>query len=152
MAVQKKISELIAKTSPLKHTDILVCSQLDGATYTSKKITGAQIFPYKVYSTILSQSSTSNPVVTGGFDQMGATYTWLRSSAGTYTLQTNQGNFFSGNVLLSILLAGTSNLGAYVRWEITSSSMITLYTYNSSNVLTDSIFNNASFELKIVNF
>ena len=61
MSTQKKISELTSKTTSISHTDIFVCSQLSDGVYTSKKINGAQMFPYKIYTTTLSQSSTSNP-------------------------------------------------------------------------------------------
>ena len=151
MSTQKKISELTAKTTSISHTDIFVCSQLSDGVYTSKKINGAQIFPYKIYTTTLSQSSTSNPTVSGTFNQLTSTMTWLRSSAGTYTIQCSA-NEFTGSTYVNITLSGTSNLGAYVRYTIDSISTITIYTYNSSNTLTDGVLNNASFEIKVINY
>jgi hypothetical protein len=151
MSTQKKISELTSKTTSISHTDIFVCSQLSDGVYTSKKINGAQMFPYKIYTTTLSQSSTSNPTVSGTFNQLTSTMTWLRSSAGTYTIQCSA-NEFTGSTYVNITLSGTSNLGAYVRYTIDSISTITIYTYNSSNTLTDGVLNNASFEIKVINY
>jgi hypothetical protein len=51
-----------------------------------------------------------------------------------------------------ITLSGTSNLGSYVRYTRDSVSTITIYTYNSSDTLTDGILDNASFEIKVINY
>lgn len=152
MSTQKKISELTSKTTSISHTDIFVCSQLSDGVYTSKKINGAQMFPYKIYTTTLSQSSTSNPTVSGTFNQLTSTMTWLRSSAGTYTIQCSANEFSASNTYVYITLSGTSNLGSYVRYTRDSVSTITIYTYNSSDTLTDGILNNASFEIKVINY
>ena len=65
MSIQKKLTELTAKTGALEGSDVLVISDYNGATYDTKKITGSQIIPYKVYIKKISQTGTAAPTVTG---------------------------------------------------------------------------------------
>ena len=100
MSIQKKLTELTAKTGALEGTDVLVISDYNGATYDTKKITGSQIVPYKVYITNISQTGTSAPTTSGGYSQLTGTITLARTTTGTYTLTNSVAEFTANNTFL----------------------------------------------------
>lgn len=148
MSIQKKISELTAKTGALEGSDVLVISDYNGTTYDTKKITGSQIVPYKVYITNISQAGTSAPTVTGGYSQLTGTLTFARTGVGIYTITNSVAEFTTNNTF--VFFTTTSSAYAF-NYQITSTSVITIYTGNIVGTLVDGLMTNDSLEIKIIN-
>jgi hypothetical protein len=148
MSIQKKISDLTAKTGALEGTDLLVISDYNGSTYDTKKILGSQIVPYKVYIKNISQSGTSAPTVTGGYSQLNGTLTFARTGVGIYTITNSVAEFTANNTFVFF----TTTSAAYAfNYQITSTTVITIYTGNIVGVLVDGLMANDSLEIKIIN-
>lgn len=150
MSIQKKLTELTAKTGALEGTDVLVISDYNGATYDTKKITGSQIVPYKTYITNISQTGTADPTTSGGYSQLTGTITLARTSAGTYTLTNSVAEFTANNTFVFFQNSG----GAYNRlfqYEITSTTVITIYSWTGAGSLSDGLLGDDSIEIKIIN-
>ena len=150
MAIDKKISQLTAKTTNIKATDLLEVSEYSGGVYTTKSITGAQIVPYKSYITKISQTGTNAPTVTGGCSQLTGTLTFTRSAVGTYLITNSVAEFTSNNTFV-FLQMGTGSVNSSVLIQVSSTTEINLYTFDSASVAADSGFTNAFLEIKIIN-
>lgn len=150
MSIQKKLTELTAKTGALEGTDVLVISDYNGATYDTKKITGSQIVPYKTYITNISQTGTAAPTVTGGYSQLTGTLTFARTSAGTYTITNSVAEFTANNTFLFFQNSGGSVTRLF-QYAITSTTVITIYSWTGAGSLSDGLLGSDSIEIKIIN-
>ena len=150
MALEKRISELTAKTTALAAVDFLEVSEYNGVDYTTKKIAGSKIVPYKSYITNISQTGTSAPTVTGGYSQLVGTLTFTRSSAGTYDITNSVAEFTANNTFV-FNNGGTGTTIRFYQFQVVSTTLITLYTFNSLGVATDGLMTNNSLEIKIIN-
>lgn len=150
MSIQKKLTELTAKTGALEGSDVLVISDYNGATYDTKKITGSQIVPYKTYITNISQTGTAAPTTSGGYSQLTGTLTFARTSAGTYTITNSVAEFTANNTFVFFQNSG----GAVTRlfqYAITSTTVITIYSWTGAGALSDGLLGSDSLEIKIIN-
>ena len=93
MALEKRISELTAKVGAIEDTDLMVISDYNGATYDTKKVTGSQIRPYKVYLANISQTSTSAPTVNFNYSELSGTLTFTRVNVGEYLITNSVAEF-----------------------------------------------------------
>jgi len=150
MSIQKKISDLTAKTVALEGTDLLVISDYNGSTYDTKKILGSQIVPYKVYIKKISQSGTAAPTVTGGYSQLTGTLTFARTSAGVYSITNSVAEFTANNVFI-FLQSGVGAGLAFYQVEYVNTTLLNIYTFNYLGVAADSLLLNSSLEIKIIN-
>ena len=150
MSIQKKLTELTAKTGALEGTDVLVISDYNGATYDTKKITGSQIVPYKTYITNISQTGTAAPTTSGGYSQLTGTLTFARTSAGTYTITNSVAEFTANNTFLFFQNSGGSVTRLF-QYAITSTTVITIYSWTGAGSLSDGLLGSDSIEIKIIN-
>ena len=150
MSIQKKLTELTAKTGALEGTDVLVISDYNGATYDTKKITGSQIVPYKTYITNISQTGTAAPTTSGGYSQLTGTLTFARTSAGTYTITNSVAEFTANNTFLFFQNSGGSVTRLF-QYAITSTTVITIYSWTGAGALSDGLLGSDSIEIKIIN-
>ena len=150
MSIQKKLTELTAKTGALEGSDVLVISDYNGATYDTKKITGSQIVPYKTYITNISQTGTAAPTVTGGYSQLTGTLTFARTAAGTYTITNSVAEFTANNTFLFFQNSGGSVTRLF-QYAITSTTVITIYSWTGAGALSDGLLGSDSIEIKIIN-
>ena len=150
MSIQKKLTELTAKTGALEGSDVLVISDYNGATYDTKKITGSQIVPYKTYITNISQTGTAAPTTSGGYSQLTGTLTFARTSAGTYTITNSVAEFTANNTFLFFQNSGGSVTRLF-QYGITSTTVITIYTWTGAGALSDGLLGSDSIEIKIIN-
>jgi hypothetical protein len=150
MPVQKKISELTAKTGAVEATDLLVISDYNGVDYDSKKVSISQVIPYKSFIGVHNQTGTGAPTITGGYSQLTGTLTFARTSAGTYTI-TNSVAEFLANKTFVFNQWGTGALGSTFQYSVTSTTVITFYTWDNTSTLADSLLAGASLEIKIIN-
>lgn len=86
-------------------------------------------YPYAAYQTIVTQTGTGAPAVSGGFTPMsmyatGTTFTWARSSAGVYTLTASAAVFNTGGKT-AVFLGALNNLNGAWKAVVTSSTVIT---------------------------
>lgn len=84
------------------------------------------------YQTIVSQTGTAAPAVSGGFTPANTysgspTFTWARSSAGVYTL-TASAAIFNTSGKTGVFVAPLQNLNASIKAVVTSSTVITITT------------------------
>lgn len=83
------------------------------------------------YQTIVSQTGTSAPAVSGGMTPVnsysGTTFTWARTGAGIYTLTASQA-VFNTSGKTGVFISPLNNLNASVRGVVTSSTVITITT------------------------
>lgn len=107
--------------------------------------------PYKVYSALISQSGTSNPTVTVLQNTIG-TIDVTRNSTGVYYFSSLVFNGFSSNdKVLVFLLNGQSTTGIYIAQYVPPINAVQLTSLNTSNVVTDTLLNNASIEIRLYN-
>lgn len=83
------------------------------------------------YQTIVSQSTTAAPAVSGGFTPMstyagGVTFTWARTGTGVYTLTANSAVFNTSKT--GVFVAPLQNLNGSVRAVVTSTTVVTVTT------------------------
>ena len=114
------------------------------------------IMPYISYQALLTQSATGAPVATVVLNQLGATMTWARTSAGLYTVTAGSAVFTSGKTVIkmSMPLIGLVN---YIVVP-TSTSIITLTTILNSVIATvltatatDALLTGILFEIIVYN-
>lgn len=84
------------------------------------------------YQTIVSQSGTAAPVVSGSLSPVstypaGTTFTWARTGAGVYTLTASTA-VFNTSGKTGIFIAPLQNLNAQARGVVTSTTVITFTT------------------------
>lgn len=151
MALEKKISELTAKVGAIEDTDLMVISDYNGATYDTKKVTGAQVRPYKTILLTVSQLGTSAPTVDWSYtSEITQTLTLSRVTTGSYKITASSALFTSNKTFVLISSGGSAmaaNLGMYTG----SSTEIYFYSANSTTgSATDSLLDFANIEIKII--
>ena len=149
MALEKRISELTAKVGAIEDTDLMVISDYNGATYDTKKVTGLQINPYKVYLANISQTSTSAPVVNFSYSELSGILTFSRINVGEYLI-TNSVAEFTINKTFVFHNPGDGTIIKYYQYLIASTTQIYIYTYNNAGSPTDALITNNSLEIKII--
>jgi hypothetical protein len=149
MALEKRISELTAKVGAIEDTDLMVISDYNGATYDTKKVTGLQINPYKVYLANISQTSTSAPTVNYSYSELSGTLTFSRINTGEYLI-TNSVAEFTLNKTFVFNNAGDGTIIKYYQYLIASTTQIYIYTYNNVGAPADALITNNSLEIKII--
>ncbi len=97
---------------------------------------------YTVYTALLTQTGTGAPVATILKNNTGATFTWARTSSGTYTITASSNAFTSNKTLVFY------NLGEYAfsigqPWTRTSDTVITISLGGDGRIT------NGSFEIRI---
>ena len=150
MALEKKISQLTAKTTALASVDFLEVSEYNGVDYTTKKIAGSKIVPYKSYITKISQTTTGAPTVVGGFSQLTGTLTFTRSAVGTYVINNSVAEFTTNNTFVFLQMGIGSAVGFY-QVSFVSTTEIYLYTFDYIGAGADSLLANSCLEIKIIN-
>lgn len=103
--------------------------------------------PYKVYTALLSQSGTSAPTGVVLENTLGGTITFSRTVAGNY-LATLTGAFISNKTACFI----TATTGTFVHQAVRNSiNDVVIITLNNSNIATDSLLSNTTFEVRVYN-
>ncbi len=97
---------------------------------------------YTVYTALLTQTGTGAPVATILKNNTGATFTWARTSSGTYTITASSNAFTSNKTLVFY------NLGEYAfsigqPWTRTSDTVITISLGGDGRIT------NGAFEIRI---
>ena len=149
MALEKRISELTAKSGAIEDTDLMVISDYNGATYDTKKVTGAQINPYKTYLAHFYQSGTNAPTINYSYSELTGTLTFTRVRVGEYLI-TNSVAEFTLNKTFVFHNAGAGTIIKYYQYQIDSTTQIYIYTYNSAGVTADGLISDNSLEIKII--
>jgi hypothetical protein len=151
MSIQKKISELTAKTGVLEDSDLIVISDYNGINYDTKSVTGSQIKPYKTYFANISQVGTAAPTVNFSYlSELNSTITFTRVSTGTYELTLSTSELTANKTFVQITNGGSS-VNVVVGAVVTSTTKIVFYTSNSTTgVLLDSALNGTQLEIKII--
>ena len=150
MALEKRISELTAKSGLIEDTDLIVISDYNGATYDTKKVTGAQIKPYKTYLANISQVGTAAPTVNSSYSELSSTVTFARTSTGLYELNLSSSEFTANKTFVQITNGGSA-AGVIVGSFRQSATQIVFFTSDSVTQSTlDSALDNANIEIKII--
>ena len=99
---------------------------------------------YTAYTALLTQTGGAAPVATVLKNNTGYTYTWARTSSGTYTI-TASGNAFTNNKTIVFMNLGEYAGGGVPRsvWARTSDTVVTLTTGGDGRIT------NGSFEVRI---
>lgn len=110
--------------------------------------------PYKSYQTILTQTGTSAPSASDKFNDLLATMTWARTSAGLYTVTAGSA-VFTTNKTVIVLSNPITSLVSYIVVP-TSTTVITFSSVLSSVVatvltatLTDALITNLLVEVRV---
>jgi hypothetical protein len=149
MALEKRISELTAKVGAIEDSDLMVISDYNGATYDTKKVTGAQIKPFKTYLANITQSSTSAPIVNYSYSELSGTLTYTRINVGEYLITNSVAEFILNKTFI-FQNAGDGTIIKYYQYLIASTTQIYIYTYNNLGLPADSLINDNSLEIKII--
>ena len=110
--------------------------------FTVKDVVNAGL-GYTVYTALLTQAGTAAPVATILKNNTGATFTWARTSSGTYTITASSNVFTSNKTLIFINKGEISSTYVYVTWTRTSDTVITI-TLGGDGRIT-----NGSFEIRV---
>lgn len=104
---------------------------------------------YTVYSTLLTQTGTDAPTSVGLSNTIGATYTIARSNVGIYTITADAGTpFLAGKTAVVVSLNGSTLIGR-VQAVVTSTSVITINTYNEAFALADALLSSTLIEIRV---
>ena len=149
MALEKRISELTAKTGQIEDTDLMVISDYNGATYDTKKVTGLQVRPYKTYLASISQIGTSAPTLNYGYStELNSTISWSYVSTGIYEATLSTAELVNNKTFLSLNL-GLGVVGFY-SISIISTTVFRVKTYDITGSLANSMLVNSFVEIKII--
>lgn len=101
-------------------------------TPTSLQTSLAKIAPATSYQTIVSQTGTAAPAVSGSLVPAstypaGTTFTWARTGAGVYTLTASTA-VFNTSGKTGVFIGGLNNLNGSWKAVVTSSTVITITT------------------------
>lgn len=119
----------------------------NAAHLTRKDYVDGLVRPYKVYTALISQTGTSAPTATVLENSLGGTVTFSRTVAGNY-LATLTGAFTISKTACFI----TATTGTFVHQAVRNSTNdVTIVTLNNSNIATDSLLNNTTFEVRVYN-
>jgi hypothetical protein len=99
-------------------------------------------FGYTVYTALLTQAGTAAPVATVLKNNTGATFTWARTSSGTYTV-TASGNAFTSNKTIVFYNLGDYNFAVQQPWVRTSDTVITIPLGGDGRIT------NGAFEIRV---
>jgi hypothetical protein len=149
MALEKRISELTAKSGAIEDTDLMVISDYNGTTYDTKKVTGAQIKPFKTYLASVTQSGTGAPTVNYNYSELSGTLTYTRTGTGIYLI-TNSVAEFTANKTYIFNTNGVGTTIKYFHHQIVSTTQIYIYALNSLGVNADGLLTDNSLEIKII--
>lgn len=103
--------------------------------------------PFTQYSLFASQTSTNAPVILPLMNTIGV-IALTRSSVGVYTFLSS-GLFIENKTSPNKLNSINDAVGNKITIEWTSVNIITIKTYNSSDVLTDGILDEQEFNIKV---
>jgi len=149
MALEKRISELTAKSGAIEDSDLMVISDYNGATYDTKKVTGAQVRPFKTIMFNISQSGTSAPTVNYSYtDEVTQTFTFSYVSVGNYRLTSSSALFTASKTFPQITL-GNNILDLSAGVIVTSTTIVDITNCTASSVV-DSLLSNTILEIKII--
>jgi hypothetical protein len=148
MALEKRISELTAKSGLIGDTDLMVISQLSDGVYSTKKVTGAQLKTYNTYLASISQSGTSAPTVNYEYSGLTSTISWAYISTGIYEATLTDAELTLNKTFLSISL-GSGTIGFYTIVR-TTTAKFRVSTYSSLGVLTNGLLLDSQIEIKII--
>jgi hypothetical protein len=137
-----KVDDLLLGTSvPLPNTDAKPTTN----NFKVSDISSLTNIGYTVYTALITQAGTAAPVATILQNTTGATFTWARTSGGTYTI-TASSNAFTSNKTLVFNNNGSSTgtFGfASAIWTRTSDTVVTITTGGDGRIT------NGSFEIRI---
>jgi len=97
---------------------------------------------YTVYTALLTQAGIAAPVATILKNNTGATFTWARTSIGTYTI-TASSNVFTNNKTIVFYNLGEYNFTAQQPWVRTSDTVITIPLGGDGRIT------NGAFEIRV---
>jgi hypothetical protein len=125
---------------------------VDGVTITGDGTSGNPLVAvpsgstYKVYTALLTQSGTSDPVATVLENTTGLTLTWGRSIAGTYS-----SSLFSTSLVVTVIVGNTFEniVTSYNISNAGASNYIGIVTKDVTGVLTDSKLNKTFIEIRV---
>lgn len=113
-----------------------------------------QINKYNSYQAIVTQSGTSAPSATVALNELGATLTWGRTSAGIYTITAGSAVFTSNKTVI-LLSNPITGLVTYIVVP-TSTTIITVSTFLLSVIATvltavgtDALMTNLLVEIRV---
>lgn len=138
----------IATITSLTDSDYM--NTVDPSTGEISKITVANVkasIGPLVYAAIISQSGSSAP--TEDFvciNTTGKTFTWGRTSNGTYTL-TASGAIFTGLTIVTFSTS-TAAFGYIIQHAFTSSTVLTIYTRSLADAFSDGALNQAVIKIE----
>lgn len=103
---------------------------------------------YVSYTALLTQTGTNAPTAVGMTNTIGSTYTLARTTDGVYTITADDTPFTTGKTAIFVSSNGASSVGRIVAAH-TSTSVITISTYNESFVLDDDLLNSTAIEIRV---
>ena len=104
--------------------------------------------PYKVYTALLNQTGTNAPTATVLENTLGASITWTRTGVGQYVGTLSSGVFISNKSFNTINNGQGGAMGFFIVGS-SGSTTKTIYTYNASNIQTDSLLTTACVEIRV---
>lgn len=134
-----KVDDLLLGTSvPLPNTDAKPTTN----NFKVSDISSLTNIGYTVYTALITQAGTAAPVATILQNTTGATFTWARTSSGTYTI-TASSNAFTNNKTILFFNLGEYTFTVNSPWTRTSDTVITISLGGDGRIT------NGSFEVRI---
>lgn len=143
----------IEKTIPsLKNSTIeLKISGVDSTMVVEKFAAEiASVAPYKVYTALLTQTGTNNPVANVLYNTVG-TVTVSRTSTGAYNIECPDFNFFTLNKTAICAVPTNTNIYRYTIRPINPTN-VELRTFNDASLIPiDDLLSNTMIEIRVYN-
>lgn len=102
---------------------------------------------YDVYTALVNQKTTDDPVPIELNNTTGATITWKRVGVGAYTVDASAAIFPQDETI--VFLGGGEVDNSAVTWQWFDDDTIEVYTYDSTGNPADEVLTRYSFEIRI---
>lgn len=102
---------------------------------------------YDVYTALVNQKVTDDPVAIELNNTTGATMTWKRSGVGVYTIDASAAIFPEDETI--VFLGGGEQDNTSVTWQWFDNDTIEIYTYDATQAPGDGQLTRYSFEIRI---
>lgn len=147
------ITDLPLATNNLTDNDYMLVDVFNGSTYDSKKIIKSTILGYKVYSALLTQSGTDDPIVILLQNEIDNDITITRDSVGNYLISSNLSVFTEDKTFVLMGVADSINVTNQsieyrINWQ--NDGMIYLNTL-SKDANEDNCLYKTAIEIRVYN-
>lgn len=138
------------KFNPAAYQDLGAYALLKNVVENGHLVAEDAISPYKVYSALLTQTASNDPVVTILQNTLGVVPTWYRIDPGTYYAE-SYGTWKLNKTTLTVGPLAFGSEGAFAKTKIDSEDQLYVVTYDKTDTEVDDALANTFIEIRVYN-